>query len=229
MTRCGLALTLIIGLTMSAQAHYFFVLPAEQPQAPLRLILSDGPQVDAAAQVDPGSAKFQAVGPAGQATPLQLQPGGEGWLALPVSADVKEVFGIIEYGVVLRGEPEPVLIVHHSRAVLASLKPGESAPGPHNDQPLEVSPVVRSGRAAFRVTASGKPLGAAGVVVYAPEEKRPRAVKTDADGVTPAFERAGTYAARSWWTEDRAGEFQGRPYKQVRHYATLVVRYDAER
>jgi hypothetical protein len=133
----------------------------------------------------------------------------------------------VEYGVVERGQAEPVLIVHHPRV---GLGPVPAAPRRSADpQALEITPLARSGGLAFVVTAAGKPVGSAQVVVQVPEEKRPRVVQTSADGTTPTFEKAGRYSARVYRVEPKAGEFKGRAYKQVRHYATLVVQHSAAR
>lgn len=224
MTRCGLGLLVAFTLAGPAPAHYFFVLSPTDGGA-ARLVLSDTPEADAGARVDVAlGGRFSGSDSAGHVSLLVPRAGGEGWLALgEPEAAVGEVFGTVEYGVVLRGQPEPVLIVHHPRAVF----PGFTA-NAHTDRPLEITPASKAAGIAFLVTAGGKPVVAAEVVVYAPGEKRPKVVRTGPDGLTPSFDRPGSYAARASLTEDRAGEFQGRAYKQVRHYATLTARHGTD-
>ncbi len=231
MARMWLGLVCAAAVAGGAQAHFFFLLPPDDANPAVRLVLGDTARPDPEAQVDLGrSGQFWVRTGSGKVAPAKIGTGsGDGWLSLEPVADAAEAFGTVEAGVVVRGQPDPVLLVHHPRAVLAPLGPARPAPESHRDRPLEITPVVRGGGVAFRVTAAGEPVGSADVVVEVPGEKRPRAVKTDAAGVTPAFEAAGTYAARAMRVEARAGEFQGRAYKQVRHYATLVVRHDAGR
>ena len=230
MTRMWFGLVCAAAVAGGAQAHFFFLLPPDDANPTVRLVLSHTAKPDPEAQVDSGrSGKFWMLTGSGKAVAAKVGAGGEGWLSLEPVADAVEVFGTIEAGVVVRGQPDPVLLIHHPRAVLPALGSARPAPELHRDRPLEITPVVRGGGVAFCVTAGGEPVGSTDVVVEVPGEKRPRAVKTGAAGVTPAFEAAGTYAARASRVEDQAGEFQGRAYKQIRHYATLVVRHDAGR
>jgi hypothetical protein len=230
MARFWLGFALIFGVCATAQSHYFFVLPRNGADQPVRLVLNDIPEPDAGSSLDAAtaSAKFWLVDRSGRISPVSSKAGGEGFQTFPdVPADATALFGRVEYGVVERGQAEPVLIVHHPRACLGPVP--TAARHTDNPQPLEMTPIARSGGLAFVVTAAGKPVGSAQVVVRVPDEKRPRVVQTAADGTTPTFEKAGFYSARSYRLEQKAGEFKGRVYKQVRHYATLTVRYNAAR
>jgi uncharacterized GH25 family protein len=214
---CVVCVALAVG---QAQAHFLYLVPGDGSSSAVRVVFGDTMKPDAdepPAVVRDGV--FSCVAGSGQASPLKPIVNEHDFTLMPSTGAVG-VCGTVEYGVALRGQDEPVLIVYHASAALADRKPTNGG----KDRVLEIAPVVRPEGVAFAVMSNGKPVVSADVVVEVPGEKRPRAVKTDAKGMTPAFEPPGTYSARTSWLEDRAGEFRGRSYKQVRHYATLVVR-----
>jgi hypothetical protein len=222
----GCAVTLVtVG---PAPSHYLFLLPGENGAAP-QLVWNDGPISEPATGLDTVSTgRFTALDGLGRAVSVTPKPGGEGWLGFDgLPADAREVAGTVEYGVVVRGQPEPVLVIHHAKTVLTPVTPATVSTARPEAMPAELTPVVQPGGIAFRLTVGGKKAASADVLVQLPDEKRFRAVRTDADGLTPAFDRAGKYAARALVTEAKAGEFRGRKYQQVRHYPTLVVKYDS--
>jgi hypothetical protein len=230
MARFWLGFALVLGVCATARSHYFFLLPGDGADKPVRLVLNDIPEPDAGTSLDAAtaSAKFWLVDRMGRSNPVRSKPGGEGFQTFAsVPTDTATLFGSVEYGVVERGQAEPVLIVHHPRACLGpvptTLRPSAKP------QSLEMTPLARSSGLAFVVTAAGKPVSSAQVVVQVPDEKRPRIVQTAADGTTPTFDKAGFYSARTYHLEPKTGEFKGRMYKQIRHYATLTVRYNAAR
>ena len=96
--------------------------------------------------------------------------------------------------------------------------------------PLAVEIVTAGGpgKTRFRVLHNGKPAADAEVSVTLPaaktgEKAEKKAVKTDKDGLTPAFEAAGRYGLNARVTEAKAGEAAGKKYEETRHYATLVI------
>jgi hypothetical protein len=61
------------------------------------------------------------------------------------------------------------------------------------------------------------------VSVLAPGETKGKDVTTDDSGLTPEFDKPGTYGAQVRTVEAKAGDKDGKKYDEVRHYATLVV------
>lgn len=214
----------------SAPAHYLFLLPGGA-ETPPQLVWNDEPTADPSVGLEPASAgRISAIDGQGRTVPVTTKPGGEGWLGFDgLPADAREVVGTVEYGVVVRGQPEPALVVHHAKVIMHQVTAATVSTARPEAMPAELTPVARPDGITFRLTVSGKKAASADVLVLVPEEKRFRAVRTDAEGLTPAFDRAGKYAVRALVTEAKAGEFRGRKYQQVRHYPTLVVKYDPGR
>src|SRR5262249_4528300 len=91
--------------------------------------------------------------------------------------------------------------------------------------------VVRARRptaGVFEVVWDGKPLPEAQVVVLVPGKEKPAELKADKDGAfTVPASQGGLYGIRARHIQDRAGEEDGKKYKEVRHYATLVMELPA--
>jgi uncharacterized GH25 family protein len=75
--------------------------------------------------------------------------------------------------------------------------------------------------------AAGKPLANVEVTVILPDGAQKK-VSTDQDGQSGAFEQRGRFGAWTRRLEDAKGERRGKPYEQIRHYATLVIDIDPE-
>lgn len=222
-------LGLLAGLAGPTYGHFYFVLPGGEPGASAKLVIGDGPAPDPSAARDYGRPEsFRAVTKSGRVAPLTVDTGDGSLRATGQGEDAAEVFGSVVIGVVKRGQVEPVLVVHHPRAVFDIDSRGAIATDAKDLPALSVRPVAAGGSVSFVVSAKGKPQAQADVTVYEPGESRPRTVKTGANGVTPAFSKPGKYAARVYWLEPNPGEYQGRKYAAVRHYATVTVRVGTE-
>lgn len=132
------------------------------------------------------------------------------------------VYGTTEYGVFQRGDSKPFLLTYYPKAVFGDVPAADRATV-GKALPLELVPVVADGKLRFRAVADGKPLAKTNVAVLVPGETKTKDVTTDEGGLTPEFDKPGTYAAHVRQQEARAGEFNGRKYEEVRRYATLVV------
>jgi uncharacterized GH25 family protein len=146
-------------------------------------------------------------------------------------AGLFEVAAVCRYGVIQRGKSEPFLLHYDAKTfILPDKKP--SAPLALLDKawdklPLEIVPVSsRADRPRVRVLWQGKALAGAEVVLLVPGREENVEGKTDKDGLFPltAPTAAGLYGIRVLHKEAREGEFNGKKYKEVRHYATLTLR-----
>ena len=223
MLRWVFCLCVVGAVVNSVPAHFYFLLPGGVQQSP-KLVLADLPEPDATVSLDMArQGKFTATSRTGDSTPLQAQRGAEGYLTFGVlPAETATVTGTIDYGVVIRGQSEPALIRHHAKLIVTSHSTELQKQSPSE---VEIHAIPRAGGIAFQVTVNGKPV-VADVTVYVPDMKRVEVVHTDAQGMSKVFDKKGQYATRVLVTENRSGEFQGRAYKQVRNYATLVVGND---
>lgn len=217
----------------SAPAFYLFLAPRVAGDSQLALAAGDRPHADEIIETGPfAAAKLQFLDADGKlsAATFDVSPGA---LLCPKATPgrVVAVLATCEYGVVTRGGP-PVFVVHHAKHV--ARPSGNPTVGDPDRQragivtaiagmPLEISPVADGSELKFRVTTDGKPRDGLDVQVLVPGEKIARVVKTDATGTTPAFAPNGEYAVKCSWSAATDGEFVGRKYKTVRHYATLVT------
>ena len=215
MLRIIWAAIILLSLAGPTPAFFLFLCPAPSPEAQLKLTAGDRLNADEKLNAEVFSgAKVEFLAPDGTRTPADLGTKAGAKLD-PTRAAA--VLATAEYGVVTRGGPA-VFVVHHAKFVAV---PSENPP--LGNQPLEITPVRSGSQVSFRVTARGTPKPGVDVAVWVPGEKAARAVKTDANGTTPAFAPAGDYSARCTATEAQEGEFVGRKYTHVRHHATLVT------
>jgi hypothetical protein len=94
---------------------------------------------------------------------------------------------------------------------------------PWDKLPLEIVPQMDNGAAA-KVFWQGKPAADVEVTLYVPGQDKPSELKTDKDGLfKPEQPKAsGVYGIRARYVEKKAGEYDGKKYKEVRHYATMT-------
>jgi hypothetical protein len=205
----------LIGLltfTLTAQADFYFLIPHSDANGTLQLVFNDSPKVNTNTQVaeDLKLKTSQGV--------IPTKVGGAGWLAVP-SSESGTTYGVIEHGVQLRGQRDLAFVLFYVKHQSELLNTPSSVP----NSALELEAVRRGRGVSFIAKHQNQPLANADVIVYVPGEKRWRAVRTDSLGSTTSFEPEGLYAARIYHKEQKAGEFQGRNFQEVRHYATLTV------
>jgi hypothetical protein len=132
------------------------------------------------------------------------------------------VVGSTDYGVLQRGESKPFLLHYYPKAIFGDVPAPEQATA-GDKVPLELVPVAADGKLRFKARAGGRPLAKVNVSVLVPGETKGKDVTTDEAGLTPEFDKPGTYGAQVRLVEAKAGEKDGKKYDEVRHYATLVV------
>ncbi len=115
---------------------------------------------------------------------------------------------------------KPALLVYHPKAVFAGANAKAATIGA--DAELEIVPVSEKGKTRFQLLAKGLPVAnAEGSAMFPVGAKE--ALTTDKDGYTATFEKTGRIAVYLKRTETKSGEYGGKTYEEVRHYATLVV------
>jgi hypothetical protein len=235
MTRWCALLLLAVAVT-PARAHFIWIVPDKlaEDRTTVRVIFSESLEPDSPdllAKI--ARTELFLCGLDGRPAPLKLEDGNKegARVAALEGKGPWEVAGVCRYGVVRRGQAEPFLLVYYPKTYVRR-SPDE--PLPHcqgNDADrlaLEITPVEKE-RGSYVVTWHGKPLPGAEVAVVALGETKAREAKTDEHGrIKLAGAKAGIYGIRARHVEDRAGEEDGTKYKEVRHYATLVVELGAE-
>lgn len=132
------------------------------------------------------------------------------------------IVGTTDYGVLQRGDSKPFWLHYYPKAVFGDVSnPEQAAAG--DRVPLELVPIAAGGKLRFKAVASGKPLAKVNVNVLVPGETKGTDVTTDDAGLTPEFDKPGTYGAQVRQVEAKPGDRDGKKYDEVRHYATLVV------
>lgn len=201
----------------AARAHFPFIVPDDKGDS-AKVVFSDNLEPDANVNIEKiANTKLTLRDAGGKDSPLEWKK-GEGFYAVNVPGrGDRVVFGATDYGVLQKGDSKPFKLAYFPKAAIgsATAKPiGEKLA-------LEVAAEGGLGKVRFRVLAAGKPLAESEVSVMVPGGEK-KAVKTDKDGYTPAFEGAGRYGVYAKQLEAKAGEHAGKKYEEVRNYATLV-------
>lgn len=209
----------LVGLfaAASASGHFPFVVPDDKGQS-AKVVFSDNLLPDEAVNIEKiANTKLTLRDAAGKDAPLEWKKGDSFYAVnLPGTGD-RVVYGHTDYGVLQKGDSKPFKLAYYPKAAIgsASAKPiGEKLA-------LEVVADGGAGKVRFRVLAAGKPVAESEVTVMLPAGEK-KAVKTDKDGYTPAFEGAGRYGVYAKLVEVKTGEHAGKKFEEVRSYATLV-------
>jgi Protein of unknown function (DUF3386) len=119
--------------------------------------------------------------------------------------------------VLKKGDSDPFLLMYYAKAHVA----GNENHLPWGRLALEIVQV----EGKFQVLWQGKPLAGAEVVCSSPGQEKPEKKTTDKSGTFDlgAF-KVGVCGIRAKHVEMKQGEYDGKKYKEVRHYTTLVIR-----
>jgi hypothetical protein len=208
---------LLAALAAEARAHFPWIRlesGADRTQR-ARVVFNELPEVG-----EPDlSAKVAKLALQADGRPLgALAPADGGGLAVDLGDRAPAVVeGSIDYGVLARDGQPPFLLVYSARAQ------ARPEPAPASRPDLALVWVESGARPVVRATWRGAPLADLAVRVL-PDEAEEAEVRTDADGraTLPALATAGA-ALLVKHVEPRAGEHDGKPFREVRHYATLTI------
>ena len=208
-----------VGLFAAAVAHghFPFVVPDAKGES-AKVVFSDTLDPDENVNIEKiANTKLTLRDAAGKDAPLEWKKGDSFYAVnVPGSGD-RVIYGFTDYGVLQKGDDKPFKLAYYPKATIgtANAKPvGEKLA-------LEVVADSGAGKVRFRVLAAGKPLGESEVTVMIPAGGK-KAVTTDKDGYTPAFEPPGRYGVYAKQIEVKEGEHAGKKFSEIRSYATLV-------
>lgn len=227
MRRSLLGLLLLCLAALPARAHFLWLLPPDDGKGAVRLVFSDTlapDDADLLARVK--HAKAFSVGADGKAAAVEFTQKDDA-LVLGAAGDGPRVFGAsCRYGVVQRGDAPPFLLHYYAQTW--------TGPRPRDVDrilgtvagrlDLVIVPGQKEAPPAVRVVYKGKPVAGAEVVLRVPGEKQPVTLETDAEGTFRLRRPSGPglYGIRARMIQKQEGEHDGKKYKEVRHYATLV-------
>jgi uncharacterized GH25 family protein len=221
MIRCLAGAAVVLAMAGQAFAHFVFIVPQAGGHT-ARVILSE--DLDADAEVGliiAGGPKLSVKTADGVESPLALRKiDGENCEVDLPGEGTRVAHGDCDLGVMQRGNSKPFLLLYHPKtivgdAVAAHTRLGEATP-------VEIVPQGEAGKLTLLVLAQGKPANGVEVNLVLPDGERTK-VTTDDQGLTPAQTQTGRYGAWTRHFESKAGESGGKPYEEIRHYATLVI------
>jgi hypothetical protein len=216
------------------RAHFIWIIPGKSPDKnPVpEVIFSDSLNADSAELLKKiGETRFFAQTQDGKVAELKKKEAASTYLlALPPDG-CRTIRGVCHYGVVQRGNSPPFLLIYYAKAILPSLakKDSESSSDDETseDTPLEIIP-VKGKPGTFQVLWHQQPHPVAEVTVLRPGSDKGTQHPVDIDGMFAVEEGkapAGTYGMRVNFVDTHPGKHDGKAYKEIRYYATLVVRY----
>jgi uncharacterized GH25 family protein len=236
MKRCLSALVVLAALALPARAHFLWIVPDQDAAGkPLtaKAIFSDTLEPDTNVPVTKiAKTKLYFRTADGKTTEGKWTEGKHAYTITLPNDKRCLVVGVCHYGVYQRGEEEPVLLNYYAKAVVdaANSQPSDEAEGKNLLQGMEQIPLditARPGKPGPVVVWKGQPLAGAEVVIVTAPKGKDIKVKADADGVVqlpladlgPDVTKIGFRVSH---TEPKAGKLDGKEYKAVRHYLTLV-------
>jgi uncharacterized GH25 family protein len=211
--------------TLTAQAHFVFVIPDAKDPGKALVVFSDALEPDEAVTMEKiTTLKLKVRDAAGKTTDAKFTADKHSFAATVPGTGSRVVYGSVNYGVMQKGDAKPFLLVYHPRAIVGAI-PADG--GKISGSAAELVPVAAAGKVKFQLLASGKPVADAEATVMLPDGKSEK-VKTDKDGFTKEFAGAGRYGVWVRYAEAKSGELDGKKYEEVRHYPTLVLEVPAK-
>ncbi|MEZ0267435.1 MAG: hypothetical protein ACAI43_22115, partial [Phycisphaerae bacterium] len=220
--RIAPALAALLLFAPAARAHFVFVIPEDGGNT-ARVVMSEDLKPDDGVDISIiAGAKLSAVGADGKDTPIALSKAAKDSYTIAVPGGSRIIYGATDLGYTKRGEGKPHVLVYHAKTILGDAFVPAATLGVDR-APVEIVPTGKPGALRLALHVAGKPVAAGvEVIVIGPDGKEQR-VKTEADGATPALAPLGRYGAWARHWENTPGERDGKPYEQVRRYATLVI------
>jgi hypothetical protein len=142
---------------------------------------------------------------------------------VPASGSIA-VIGACEYGVLARPKRAAFLLRHFPKAMAGT--PEElNKLRPFGKVPLEVIATVEGNRVQLVALRDGKPLPRAEFHTVASDLKGEKLTAGDDGRATWQPPRPGNYSIYTSFTSKTAGKFGGKPYEEIRDFATIAFRW----
>jgi hemoglobin/transferrin/lactoferrin receptor protein len=214
-----LGLSLVVPLVCAAApAHAHFLWARVEAGSPpsLSIYFSEEPADRTTAVPLSRLSSAQARDAAGRDLRLAA---GSSFLSATLPADANVAVATQSWGVVDRSEDGTgaFLLEYYAKAA-ASLTATTHATGIR----YETFAVLRAGRLVVSVRGDSGPARAAGVRLHLPSGSTVDGVTDELGEAAFDLREAGVYGARARIVEARSGVDAGKPYREVRHYSTLV-------
>jgi N-acetylneuraminic acid mutarotase len=207
-----------------SRAHFPFIVPVDAQSA--KLILSETLDADdeVAIEIIAGTT-LESTDTAGVSTPVVLEkPADHAFkIALP-GQGARVIHGTSDLGVVQRGNSPAHRLIYYPKTILGDVANNTIQ---LKNVPVELVPAHNAGGIKLLLLIDGKPAPAQPVRVIEPDGSQDEYI-TDNTGYTKDFAATGRYGAWARHWVDATGNIDGKPYMQIRHYATLVFEHTPE-
>jgi hypothetical protein len=215
MKRLLASLIVIAFGTATAQAHFIWIVPDKQGTT-AQVVFSETPEPDDPGLLDKIAKTQLFLRHADKEVSLKWTKGKEAFhVALP-GTGLRTVGGVCFYGVLKKDEADPFLLMYYAKAHVA----GSGNHLPWGRLPLEIVQV----EGKFQVLWQGKPLAGAEVVCSLPGQEKQEKRMTDKSGTFDLGTlKVGVCGIRAKHVEMKEGENDGKKFKEIRHYSTLVI------
>lgn len=224
MLRTTAAAVLLAAATLTAHAHFVFVVPDPKDPARAVVVFSEDLETDENVGTEKlATLKLTCCDGAGKEVAVEHKANKHDLTATVLGSGARVVYGTLTYGVMQKGDAKPYLLAYHPKAVIGAVAADKLVLG-EKVLPVEIVPVVTGSEVKFRFLSAGKPVADVEMTVIKPDGGKAKP-KTDKDGYTQAYPAKGRYGAWAKDTVAKPGESGGKKYDEARHYATLVVDY----
>lgn len=227
-------LTLLCGLllltTGSAHAHFLWIVPKSHEKTPVvHVYFSESASPDDPNLLDRvlKAEAFVFGGRRGtDPQPLKLTKEGDA-LRADLTAEQQNSPVLLKhtYGVISRGG-ESFLLKYFAKGYPQELPGSWRAVKDAELLPLEIVPAAGATGLELTVLWQGKSQSGVVVTIEGPGiEKKLEGATNEAGNFSAQLAQAGLYSIRAKFVENASGEFEGTGYTQIRHFATLALRY----
>jgi hypothetical protein len=219
--RSLIACVILALAALPARAHFIWIIPSPDGNG-ARVVFNDAPKAGGPELLPRiAQAEFWLREAGGDVRPVAKTLDGDAYRLAVAGAPPCTLGGECHYGVTSRGSKEPFLLVYHCRAGVPFAQ-GKQPAGPWDRLALEVVPLAGGDAGHFQVLWHGQPLAGASVTASTADEAKPVTLKTDDQGRFSYVTAGGLVGLRVLHEEKITGDYQGKAYKSIRHYATLV-------
>ncbi len=226
------SLLLLMSTTQIAQAHFIFLVPQASAGDTTRVEIYFG---EDASPDDPAFLRYTQgmqtwfVGPKGKSTELKISRTDE---SASVELSKKQasdglVVATHDLGVMDRGDAK-FRLKYYAKTGPALGSKTWSKVDCSEQLKLDVVPEATKDGVLLRVQFNGKPVAGSEVVASGPELFDFKGTTNKSGTATLGLKEPGLYSIRVKHVEDKAGELEGKPYPETRHYTTVALRVQSE-
>ncbi len=216
LSRILLVATLFATTTAPVFAHMVYIVPAADRQS-VTIVFGETLEPDPRVEMTEFSGSKFSAKTTNSTVAVALAEDKHSFTG-KIPADASAVFGQAVYGISPKSD-KPTLLVYHPKAIVGKVN---SLAKPEENCVFEITAEKMEHDTRFRLWFKGKPVANAAGTLKTPRKDKLEFV-TDEDGYTGYFHIHGRSTLYMKHIEPTSGEHQGAEYKEITHYATLVV------